>query len=271
MTNKYERDLIQAYMNGGSSRRIAIDFEVDGTTLRRQVTRAGVEVKPRGRPPIVPSKRTLAMTMAANGIPISRIAKPTGLNLNEFSLYKIQHRTRNDEVGLRAVGTIIESPDGKSILVHREKYADPRYEKFQGSKSIQLSWRGPGETDYQALLRMIQSEVYGVDGGIIERWQLPLIIKPKDLIGDEVIPYANILLADVGLTMYRFEMTEKGMMIPFGSEKVADIHWAEREEITDQISKFRWGAREALLKYWKMRYLRDTRITSDLNTLVKQL
>lgn len=264
----FELGIVEAYAKGHISRLVA-DSGVDETVIRRWAKKAGVEARPMGRPPMVPSKRAVAMGMFLDGKSASYIASPTVLHTGEKSLYRIKHRALRDETGLRAVGTIIENPNGDKWLIHREIYPNKKYEKYQGSNSIQLSWRGSDETDYQAVLRMIKSEVYGLAGGVIEKWQLPEIIEPKDMIKDEMLEYANIMVADVLVKVYRFRMTETGLRIPFSSRKVENIHWAGESEIEETIDQFRSGAREALIKYFNHDNREEALVLSDLNIQLK--
>jgi hypothetical protein len=254
---------LRVYKGSGGNRDKAAEesfYSLSG--IQHIIRNSQVETNPAGRPPVRPSTRTTAANMRMEGLRVEYIVKMLQ-GISPASLWRMFKRMKTSETSLSAVGTVLVHPYTGEILIHQEKYPNAIFHKYEGDHSIQLTWRSDKESPEAAINRLFEREVFG--GLSVKKTGLDNLVKTG--FQDPVI---NVVVADVGVSLYVFTLTEEALAMEMTSDKVTNIHFADSQKIlTDPEVAFRTGAREMIefYNYYKDNHRAHSNefLLSDLN------
>lgn len=234
---------LRVYKASGGNRDKAAEssfYTVSG--IQHLIRKSEIETNPAGRPPVRPSTRSAATMMRLGGQKIEYIVQMLS-GVSPASLWRMFGRMKRQETALRAVGTVLVHPYTGQILVHQEKYPNAIFHRYEGDHSIELTWRSEKETDEAALNRLVEREVFanvcvkkaGFENLLVPFYQEPII---------------NVVVADVGVSLYVFSLTDLALAQTLGSDKVTNIRFEDSQEIlNNEKVVFRAGAREMIEFY----------------------
>jgi hypothetical protein len=248
--------------SGGNRDKAAEESYYSLSGIQHVIRRSEIETNPSGRPPVRPSTRSTATLMRLEGMKVEYIVKMLS-GCSPASLWRMFGRIKRQETALHAVGTVLVHPHTGEILIHQEKYPNAIFHKYEGDHSIELTWKSDSESLEAAVNRLVEREVFGG-------------ISVKKLGFDNLFtasyqgPIINVVVADVGVSLFALTLTDLALAQEFASDKVTNIHFEDSEEILNnkQVS-FRTGAREMIEFY---NYYRENHqphpnefVLSDLN------
>jgi len=254
-----EAQAVQVYLAEGVKAAAMLGYSRE--QIVRIVSKHGYEPNCQGRKSVPLSFREAALQMFVQETGPKRITQGSHKLMAHSSLRRMVHMTVHDETLHNAVGLLITHPSNGDVLIHNEQYSNPNVGKFSGNRSIQLSWRGKDETQSDVVKRILQREV-NFDLSFFTNNILDYLEPASDH------PAANIRVADVMVSVYRFVATDALIALEPKSHKVTNIHWANRDELRDSLPEFRSGARETLELLLNLRQSQPV-INSDLNSNCK--
>lgn len=247
--------------SGGNRDKAAAESFYSVSGIQHLIRASQIETNPSGRPPVRTSTRSTAVLMRLEGQKIEYITNMLQ-GISPASLWRMFGRMKRQETALQAVGTILVHPHTGQILIHQEKYPNAIFHKYEGDHSIELTWKGEHESIEAAINRLIEREVFG--GISVKKIGL------ENLLATEFQePIINVVVADVGVSLFVFTLTELGLAQPLVSDKVCNIRWEESQQVLTQKLSFRTGAREMIefYNYFKQEHLAHPQefILSKLN------
>lgn len=212
----------------------------------------------------ISSRSTALKICLSNGGTNEVIRVVTGLDERRFS--KMWDTVRKTEISqcFPAVAWLILHPETGQILVHEERYANDFYAKYEGSRSIQMTWQRERDQG-QAFERLLRQEVFGKHKYL----EMTNLVTP---ISDGVIGRFMVADALVGLRVGM--MTREGLNLDFCSQRVTNIHWESPEVFLKKALSMRAGVEEMVEAvfggggYFPHQYRKSDLVLSDLNLQV---
>lgn len=237
------RTAIRVYKaTGGNRDKAAQESYYSVSGIQHLIKASQIETNPSGRPPVRPSTRSTATLMRLEGQKVEYIVKMLQ-GISPASLWRMFKRMKNRETALHAVGTVLVHPQTGQILIHQEKYPNSIFHKYEGDHSIELTWKSDSESMEAAVNRLIEREVFGN-------------ISVKKLGFDNLFtagyqePIINVVVADVGVSLFVFSLTQLALEQQLVSDKVTNIHWEDPQKVLENPGiAFRTGAREMIEFY----------------------
>jgi hypothetical protein len=257
------RTALRIYQASGGNRDKAAEsayYSLSG--IQHLIKKSQIETNPAGRPPVRPSTRSTATQMHLDGLKVEYITRMLS-GISPASLWRMFGRMKRQETALHAVGTVLVHPHTGQILIHREKYPQAIFRKYEGDHSIELTWRSKTESAEAAINRLIEREVFG-------QISLKKVGFDRLFIAESQEPIINVVVADVGVSLFVFTLTDLALRQEFTSDKVTDIRWEDSKKIIFKPEvRFRTGAREMIefYNYYHSNPIEQPKeyILSDLN------